>query len=255
MVSTFCSRQRRDHVADQRRLAVAARRDQEHLLALGGRGTRRRAPRRDRRTPRRSRLAVDERVLRSHYGIIRNDYRKYRNGLADLLPWRVRFAAGAGLRNGSAMAGLLEAIEIKRKMYFEFEDAPYHCLDVEVSKPTARGGQTLVPPEDAQPAHARGVRQDLQGRREVQGARSRHDPGHVPVQRRRRLPLHGPGELRDHDARRRHPRRRPAAARRQPVVQIQKFNGRPIGLQFPPIVELAVTPPNRACAATRPAAA
>lgn len=42
------------------------------------------------------------------------------------------------------MATLLEAIEIKRKMYFEYEDAPYHCLDVEVSKPTARGGQTLV---------------------------------------------------------------------------------------------------------------
>jgi len=39
---------------------------------------------------------------------------------------------------------LIEAIEIKRKMYFEFEDAPYHCLDVEISKPTARGGQTLV---------------------------------------------------------------------------------------------------------------
>ena len=42
------------------------------------------------------------------------------------------------------MASLIEAIEIKRKMYFEFEGAPYHCLDVEVSKPTARGGQTLV---------------------------------------------------------------------------------------------------------------
>jgi elongation factor P len=42
------------------------------------------------------------------------------------------------------MASLLEAIEIKRKMFFEFEDAPYHCLDVEISKPTARGGQTLV---------------------------------------------------------------------------------------------------------------
>jgi elongation factor P len=42
------------------------------------------------------------------------------------------------------MAGMLEAIEIKRKMYFEFEGAPYHCLDVEISKPTARGGQTLV---------------------------------------------------------------------------------------------------------------
>ena len=42
------------------------------------------------------------------------------------------------------MASLLEAIEIKRKMFFEFENAPYHCIDVEVSKPTARGGQTLV---------------------------------------------------------------------------------------------------------------
>jgi elongation factor P len=42
------------------------------------------------------------------------------------------------------VATVLEAIEIKRKMYFEHEGAPYHCLDVEVSKPTARGGQTLV---------------------------------------------------------------------------------------------------------------
>jgi elongation factor P len=42
------------------------------------------------------------------------------------------------------MAALIEAIAIKRKMYFEYEGAPYHCLDVEVSKPTARGGQTLV---------------------------------------------------------------------------------------------------------------
>jgi elongation factor P len=42
------------------------------------------------------------------------------------------------------MASLIEAIDIKRKSFFEFEGAPYHCLDVEVSKPTARGGQTLV---------------------------------------------------------------------------------------------------------------
>jgi elongation factor P len=42
------------------------------------------------------------------------------------------------------MPSLIEAIEIKRKMFFEFEGAPYHCLDVDVSKPTARGGQTLV---------------------------------------------------------------------------------------------------------------
>ena len=42
------------------------------------------------------------------------------------------------------MASLIEAIGIKRKSYFEFEGAPYHCIDVEISKPTARGGQTLV---------------------------------------------------------------------------------------------------------------
>jgi elongation factor P len=42
------------------------------------------------------------------------------------------------------MPALIEAIAIKRKMFFEYENAPYHCLDVEVSTPTARGGQTLV---------------------------------------------------------------------------------------------------------------
>ena len=42
------------------------------------------------------------------------------------------------------MASLIEAIDIKRKTFFEFEGAPYVCVDVEVSKPTARGGQTLV---------------------------------------------------------------------------------------------------------------
>ena len=42
------------------------------------------------------------------------------------------------------MPSLIEAIDVKRKMFIELEGAPYHCLDVEVSKPTARGGQTLV---------------------------------------------------------------------------------------------------------------
>jgi len=42
------------------------------------------------------------------------------------------------------MAALIEAIDIKRKMFFEFENVPFYCLDVEISTPTARGGQTLV---------------------------------------------------------------------------------------------------------------
>src|ERR1700736_5456287 len=42
------------------------------------------------------------------------------------------------------MAVLTEAIHIKRKMMFEFENSPYACLDSDITTPTARGGQTLV---------------------------------------------------------------------------------------------------------------
>ena len=42
------------------------------------------------------------------------------------------------------MAELIAAIDVKRKMYFEFEGTPFRCLDKDISTPTARGGQTLV---------------------------------------------------------------------------------------------------------------
>jgi elongation factor P len=42
------------------------------------------------------------------------------------------------------MAALIDAIDVKRKMTFEFENVPFYCLDAEISTPTARGGQTLV---------------------------------------------------------------------------------------------------------------
>ncbi len=42
------------------------------------------------------------------------------------------------------MASLIDAIDIKRKTFFEFENTPFNCMDVEISTPTARGGQTLV---------------------------------------------------------------------------------------------------------------
>ena len=42
------------------------------------------------------------------------------------------------------MAALIEAIHVKRKHLFEFENEPYVCLDSDISTPTARGGQTLV---------------------------------------------------------------------------------------------------------------
>ncbi len=39
---------------------------------------------------------------------------------------------------------LIEAINIKRRALFEFENTPFLCLEAEVNTPTARGGQTLV---------------------------------------------------------------------------------------------------------------
>ena len=42
------------------------------------------------------------------------------------------------------MAALIDAIDVKRKMFFEYEGTPYRCMEKEISTPTARGGQTLV---------------------------------------------------------------------------------------------------------------
>lgn len=42
------------------------------------------------------------------------------------------------------MAALIDAISIKRRSLFEFENTPFYCLEAEVNTPTARGGQTLV---------------------------------------------------------------------------------------------------------------
>jgi elongation factor P len=42
------------------------------------------------------------------------------------------------------LASLIDAINIKRRTLFEHENAPFSCLEAEISTPTARGGQTLV---------------------------------------------------------------------------------------------------------------
>ena len=139
------------------------------------------------------------------------------------------------------MASLIEAIEIKRKMYFEHEGDPYHCLDVEVSKPTARGGQTLVRLkirnlltravfDKTFKAGEKFKEPDL-----VMEAASYLYSGadgfHFMDQETFETLALGPdlvGEDRQLLA-------------DNVIVQIQKFNGRPIGLQFPPHVELTVT--------------
>jgi elongation factor P len=139
------------------------------------------------------------------------------------------------------MPALIEAISIKRKMFFEFDNAPYHCLDVEVSKPTARGGQTLVRIkmrnlltravfDKTFKAGEKFREPDL-----VQVSASYQYAGsegyHFMDQQTYETLTLGSDLVGDD---------------RQLLVdnvtvQILKYNGNPIGLQFPPHIELAVT--------------
>ena len=139
------------------------------------------------------------------------------------------------------MAGQLEAIEIKRKTFFEFEDAPYVCLDVEVSKPTARGGQTLVRVkmrnlitrsvfDKTFKAGEKFGEPDLE-KVEVSYQYSDGDNYHFMDQTTfdtltLRTETLGEDRLLLAD---------------NLILQVQKYNGNPIGLVFPPIVEMAVT--------------
>jgi len=139
------------------------------------------------------------------------------------------------------MAGLVEAIAIRRKMYFEFEGAPYHCLDVDVSTPTARGGQTLVRLKmrnlltravfdktfkagekfrepDLDFVTAAYLYSDGEGCHFMDQASFETLTLPADMLGEDRLLL--PDNL---------------------VVQVQRFNGRPIGVQLPPVVELTVT--------------
>ena len=139
------------------------------------------------------------------------------------------------------MAGMIEAITIKRKMFFEFEDAPYHCLDVDVSKPTARGGQTLVRVKMRNLlTHAVCDKTFKAGEKlrepdldKVPAAYLYGDSGgyHFMDQETFDTLTLSPdvvGEDR-------------FLLADSLIVQIQRYNGSPIGLQFPPHVELTVT--------------
>ena len=139
------------------------------------------------------------------------------------------------------MASLIEAIAIKRKMFFEHEGAPFHCLDVEVSKPTARGGQTLVRLK-MRNLLTRGVFDKT-----FKAGDKFREPDLVAISASY---LYGDGEgyhfmdqetfetlslqadLLGDDR---------LLLADNALVQIQKFNGNPIGVQLPVMVELTVT--------------
>jgi elongation factor P len=139
------------------------------------------------------------------------------------------------------MAALIEAIEIKRKMFFEHEGAPYHCIDVEVSKPTARGGQTLVRIKmrnlitravfdktfKAGDKFAEPDLEMVEAMFQYADSEGYHfmDQESFETMTLRADTL-GDDRLLLTD---------------NVVVSVQKYNGNPIGLQFPPHVELTVT--------------
>ncbi len=139
------------------------------------------------------------------------------------------------------MAGLIEAIDIKRKMFFEFEGAPYHCLDVEISKPTARGGQTLVRLKMRNlltravfdrtfKAGEKFSEPDLDT---IEASFMYADADGYHFMDQETFETLTLGADRVGDAR--------DLLVDNLIVQVQKYNGNPIGLQFPPHVELVVT--------------
>ena len=54
------------------------------------------------------------------------------------------YPTGVFTRFEGIMAALIDAIDVKRKTFFEVDNTPFLCLEAEVSTPTARGAQTLV---------------------------------------------------------------------------------------------------------------
>src|SRR6186997_37545 len=139
------------------------------------------------------------------------------------------------------MAALIEAIEIKRKMFFEFEGAPYHCIDVEVSRPTARGGQTLVRIkmrnlltravfDKTFKAGEKFGEPDLE-KTEVTYQYSDGGAYHF-MDNTTFDTLTMRGETLGEDR---------LLLGDNLVLQVQKYNGNPIGLVFPPIVEMTIT--------------
>jgi elongation factor P len=139
------------------------------------------------------------------------------------------------------MAALIEAIEIKRKMFFEYEGAPYHTIDVEVSRPTARGGQTLVR------IKMRNLITRAVFDKTFKAGEKFKEPD-LAVVTASYLYADGDGcHFMDQESFETLTLRDDVVGDDREllvdnlIIQVQKYNGNPIGLQFPPHIELTVT--------------
>jgi elongation factor P len=138
------------------------------------------------------------------------------------------------------MPALIEAIDVKRKMFIEHEHAPYHVIEVDVSRPTARGGQTLVRLkmrnlltravfDKTFKAGEKFSEPDLAS---IAASFLYADGGGFHFMDQASYETLTLGEDIVGDDR--------GLLADNVVVQVQKYNGNPIGLQFPPHVELTV---------------
>ena len=139
------------------------------------------------------------------------------------------------------MASLIEAIDIKRKMFFEFENAPYHCLEVEVSRPTARGGQTLVR------VKMRNLLTRAVFDKTFKAGEKFSEPDLVQASATYQYTDAAGYHFMDQETFDTLTLSQETVGDDKELlvdnvlVQVHKYNGNPIGLQFPPHVELAVT--------------
>ena len=139
------------------------------------------------------------------------------------------------------MPALIEAIDIKRKMFFEYENDPYHCIDVEVSRPTARGGQTLVR------VKMRNLITRAVFDRTFKAGDKFSEPDLVQVNASFLYADADGYHFMDQDSYETLTLRADVLGDDRlllvdnVMVQVLKYNGNPIGLQFPPHVELTVT--------------
>jgi elongation factor P len=141
----------------------------------------------------------------------------------------------------AVMASLIEAIDIKRKMFFEYEGAPYHCVEVEVSRPTARGGQTLVR------LKMRNLLTRAVFDRTFKAGDKFSEPDLVTIKATYLYADAGGYNFMDQDSYETVTLRADTLGDdRQFLVDnlpvgIMKYNGNPIGMELPPHVELTVT--------------
>jgi len=139
------------------------------------------------------------------------------------------------------MPALIEAIDIKRKMFFDYENAPFHCVDVEVSRPTARGGQTLVR------IKMRNMITRAVFDRTFKAGDKFAEPDLVQVNASFLYADADGYHFMDQDSYETLTLRADVLGDDRlllvdnVMVQVLKYNGNPIGLQFPPHVELTVT--------------